>query len=160
MAGQLLDMYIKITAANFQQYVQDDVVNCNSVYGRHAVTAGAATYCDSAGDAVVPAWGPSVVSAAVEDAAPTLIVISYDMAMAITDKTGYSVTVDGVAATVNSAAAATNKITLTMASAIANAEVVLVTYDASAGNAENTNATADAVAVDTVNYLVTNNVAA
>lgn len=160
MSGQLLNMFVKITATNMQHYVADDVVGCNSVFARYIVKNGDATYCDSAGDAVVPAWGPSIVSLAVEDAAPTKIVIVYDMPMAITDETGFSVTVDGEAATISSAAAATNKVTLTLSAAISNAEDVLVSYDASAGNAENTNGTADAVAEDTVNKTVTNNVAA
>lgn len=158
MSGQLLDMYIKVTAANLVHYVADDVVNCNSVFARYAVQNGDAIYCDSAGDAVVPGWPPVVIGAVVEDAADTKLVISYDMATAITDETGFSVTVDGEAATVSSAAASTTVITLTLSASIANAETVLLTYDASAGNVLNTSD--DAVSVDTVNMTVTNNVAA
>ena len=160
MSGQLLDFYIKVTAANLMHYVTDDVVHCTSVLGRYAVLNGDAIYCDSAGDAIVPAWGPRILSAVVEDAADTLVVITYDMAMAVTDETGFGVTVDAIAATVSSAAAATNKITLTLSASILNAEDLLLSYDASTGNAENTNGTADPVAVDTVNKTVTNNVAA
>lgn len=160
MAGQLLDMYIKVTAANLAHYVTNDVVNCNSPFARYAVQNGDATYCDSAGDAVVPAWPPTLMSAVVENAAPTLVVITFDTAMAVTDETGFSVTVDGEAATISGAAASTNKITLTLSAAITNGEALLLTYDASAGNAENTNGTPDVVSVDTVNKTVTNNVAA
>lgn len=160
MSGQLLDTYIKVTAANLAHYITNDVIHCNSVFARYAVQNGDAIYCDSAGTATVPAWPPTLMSAVVENAAPTLVVITFDMAMAVTDDTGFSVTVDGVAATISLAAASTNKITLTLSAGVANGEVVLLTYDASAGNAENTNGTPDAVSVDTVNKTVTNNVAA
>ena len=157
MSGQLLDMYVKITAVKLAHWVQDDVVNCTSVNARYMVQNGEATYCDSAGDAVVPAWPPVLMSAVVENAAATLVVVTFDMAMAVTDETGFSVTVDGSNATVTLAAASASTITLTIA-AVTNGEVVLVTYDASTGNAENTSA--DAVSVDTVNKTVVNNVAA
>ena len=162
MAGQLLDMYIKVTAVNLVHYVQDDVVNCTSVFARYAVQNGDATYCDSAGDAVVPAWPPVLMSGVVENATPTKVDITFDMAMAVTDDTGFSVTVDGSAATIVTpfAVASGSEITLTLSAGVANGEAVLVTYDASAGNAENTNVSADAVSVDTVNKTVVNNVAA
>ena len=160
MAGQLLDTYIKVTAANLVHYVTDDIVHCNSVFGRYAVHNGDAIYCDSVGDAIVPAWPPVIVSSVVEDAADTKIVITYDMAMAVTDDTGFSVTVAGSAATISLAAAATNKITLTLSASVTVGQEILLTYDASAGNAENTNTSADAVSVDVLLKSVTNNVAA
>ena len=158
MAGQILDTYIKVTAANLVHYVTDDIVNCNSVFGRYAVQNGDAIYCDSAGDAIVPAWPPVIVSSAVENAADTLVVIAYDMAMAVTDDTGFSVTVAGSAATISLAAAATNKITLTLSASVTVGQEVLLTYDASAGNAANTGAVA--VSVDVLSKSVTNNVTA
>ena len=163
MAGQLLDMYIKVTAANLAHYVTNDVVNCNSPLARYAVQNGDATYCDSAGDAVVPAWPPTLMSAVVENAAAVDVVVTFDMAMAITDETGWSVTVDGVAASLDGVtpiAVSGSTVTVKLDTAVANGEVVLLSYDASAGNAENTNGTQDAVSVDTVNKTVTNNVAA
>ena len=160
MAGQLLDMYVKITAVKLAHWVQNDVVNCTSVNARYTVQNGEATYCDSAGDAVVPAWGPILMSAVVENAAATHVVITYDMAMAVTDGTGFSLTVDGSAATINSASASASKITLVLSAAITNAEVLLLSYDFATGNAENTNGTADTVAQDTTNKTTTNNVAA
>jgi len=160
MSGQLLDMYVKITAVNLAHWVQNQVVNCTSVNARYMVQNGDATYCDSAGDAVVPAWPPVLMSAVVEDADDTDVVITYDMAMAVTDETGYSVTVDGTGATVSSASASGSTITLVLSASITNGEALLLTYDASTGNAENTNGTAVAVSVDTVNKTTTNNVAA
>ena len=162
MSGQLLDMYVKVTAANLVHYVTDDIVHCNSVYARYWVQNGDATYCDSAGDAVVPAWPPILMSAVVENATPTKVDITFDMAMAVTDDTGFSVTVAGSAATIVTpfAVASGSEITLTLSAAVTSGQAVLVTYDASAGNAENTNTSAVAVAVDTVNKTTTNNVAA
>lgn len=163
MSGQLNNTYMKVTAANLVHYVTDDVVSCNSVLARYAVQNGDAIYCDSAGDATVPAWPPVLMSAVVENAAAVDVVVTFDMAMAITDETGWSVTVDGVAADLDGVtpiAASGSTITVKLDTAVANGEVVLVAYDASAGNAENTNGTAVAVSVDTVNKSVTNNVAA
>lgn len=156
--SQKLDMYIKVTADNFQHYVKDDVVHCTSVIARYAALNGDAIYCDSAGDPIVPDWPPMLVSAVVENAAPTLIVITYDMAMDVTNDTGFGVVVDAVAANISGAAASGDQITLTLSAAITAGEDVLLTYDASAGNAENTNVIANAVALDTINRTVTNNV--
>lgn len=158
MSGQLLDMYVKITSANFQHYVQDDVVRCNSVFARAAVLGGHAIYCNSSGTEIVPSWHPEIVSAAVENATATRIDITFDMAMAITDETGWSATVAGGAATINSAAASDNEIRLTLSAAVTNGQEVLISYDASAGNTENTGG--DIVSADVVTKGVTNNVAA
>lgn len=162
MAGQLLDMYIKVTAANLVHYVTNDVVNCNSVFARYAVQNGDAIYCDSAGTPIVPEWPPVLMSAVVENAAAVDVVVTFDMAMAVTDETGWSVTVAGSPATLDGVtpiAASGSTITVKLASAVTVGQEVLVTYDASAGNAQNTDATPDAVSVDTVNKTVVNNVA-
>jgi len=159
MSGQLLDMYVVITAVKLAHWVQDEVVNCTSVNARYMVQNGDATYCAANGDAVVPAWGPTLMSAVVENAADTNVVITYDMAMAVTDGTGYVLTVDGVEATINSASASGSTITLVLSASITNAEALLLSYDFATGNAENTNGTADTVAEDTVDKTTVNNVA-
>jgi len=162
MAGQILDMYIKVTAANLLHYVTNDIINCTSVLARYAVQNGDAIYCDSVGTEIVPAWGPVIINATIENAAAANIVINYDMAMAVTDETGFSVLVDGSPAALHATtpiAVAANAITLTLASAVTAGQDVLLTYDASAGNAENTNVTPDPVAVDTIIKTVVNNVA-
>ena len=160
MSGQLLDMYVKITAVKLAHWVQDEVVNCTSVNARYMVQNGEATYCDSAGTAVVPAWPPVLMSAVVENAAAVDIVVTFDMAMAITDETGWTVSVAGSNVALDGVtpiATSGSTITVKLAAAVTAGQVVLLTYDASTGNAVSTGA--DAVSIDTVNKTTTNNVA-
>ena len=101
---------------------------------------------------------PVIIAAVVEDAADTIIVLTYNVAVALTDETGFTVSGSAAATTISSAAVQTNKsiVHLTANGSVIDTETVLLSY--SAGNVISVD-DGDS-AVDQTDFEVTNNVVA
>ena len=150
--SQVSNLYVKIITNDFQPMNMpvDTVWNVNSVLGKYLVEGGYASVCNSGGTLISAPWSPTIQSASVNGTALTL---TYDEDMAVTDTTGITCTVDGVARTVSLAAASTNTIVLTLASAVTAGEAVLAFYDHTTGNIVNDIGVA---AFSLNNYVATN----
>jgi len=84
-------------------------------------------------------WWSTLISATVEDAAPTDIILTFPSAETLLDASDFTVTVDGSAVVVNSASWDGAVLTLVLASAIVVGDTVIVTFVRSGGTVDVTN---------------------
>lgn len=116
-----------------------------SQFNREVVIGGIAyqiTYGPD-GQATYTAQGapPTLLSATIENAAPTILVMTFDQNIVSPTpdyKTGFSVTVNGVARTINSSARQSNHAIVwhTLASAVTAGQTVLASYNIATGDLE------------------------
>ena len=159
--------YVKITNADFMpDLVSDgDVKQCNAVFAKWVCDHGYGFYCDSGGTAAESPWpdknvpAPQLESAAVENAAPTQVVVNFDGGVEVTDETGMTVDVDSTPATITGASASGDTLTVTLQSAVANGEVVEFSYNSGTGNLQ-ASGQGNAAVASITDAPVTNNVSA
>jgi len=134
--GQFSKVFVKIIDGVFRPmgFPIGYVWQVNDVIAQYVTKGGYAVLCDEAGDEITPPWNPTVQSG---EADTTTVTLTYDQTMAVTDSTGITVTVDGVAATISLVAAATNTIVITLSATVDVGTNVTVDYDASTNNITN-----------------------
>lgn len=137
---QFSKLYVKIVNQPFipMNLPVGFVWQVNDVVARYVISTGAAILTNSAGVPVDPQWRPQYLGAKIDNAAPTLVQISYDQTMVVTDDTGFTVEVEGSPVVIVSAVANGNDIDLTIP-AVSAGESVTFSYDSETGNAEDTN---------------------
>ena len=135
------------------------VWQCTDVIARYVMALGGtgdshAVLCDKDGNIISPPWGPTPLGAQIEDDADTTIEIVYDMAVDVTDLTGWTVT----GATALSISAVNNTLLILVSASIAPGAQVILDYNALTGNVENTGGKPTTTTIS--GYKVQNNVSA
>jgi len=140
------DHYVVVTDSSFLGDLLNDgdIWSCPEVTAKWVVDHGYGFYSDSAGDAATPPWdgaagetpvpAPTIESASVSDAAPTLVVINFNSCVEVTSITGITVEVDTVAVSQVSVAASNDELTVTLTAAVVNGEAVTFTYSEAGGD--------------------------
>ena len=82
---------------------------------------------------------PTVVSAANTDAAEDIVSVVFDIEVQVTDATGWTCLVDGVAVVVSTVAASNNTVTVTLARDLVASEVAVLHYNHLTGNLKDEN---------------------
>lgn len=134
-----LEHYVVITDSEFLPGLHEDgdIWPVNLVVAKWVVDHGYGYYSDSTGTEATPPWGtsgpdvpaPLYESSNVNVATPTEIVVDFDSALAVTDGTGMTVTVAAGGATINSATASGDELTITLAAAVTTGQAVTFEYD-------------------------------
>ena len=134
-----LEHYVTITTGAFMPDLlsDGDVWPCNLVTAKWVVDHGYGFYSDAAGVAATPPWGstggdvpaPEFSDGWVNTGTPTEILVDFDSALQVTDETGMTVEVAAAGASIVSATASGDLLTITLTVAVTTGQGVTFAYD-------------------------------
>jgi hypothetical protein len=130
--------FVKITDAHFMpdMYPLDHVQQCNRVFAKWVIDHDYGVIVDSEGNPITdPLYTPHPQSGTIKDAAPAVLSIGWSAAIAVTDSTGMTVSVDGSAGEIiNNVVADERSLNITMAVPFVFGQEVTFSYDGDLGN--------------------------